>query len=326
MYINAKTRGNNIYISELNQDYSIDFRIERNYRPELFCDSQDDTSEWKDLINNEPLQKITFDNIRDFQDYKKSYKSMGFSGLFNIIEPEYQWIKDNPVTERYKYRVWHIDIETGIPEDGSFPDPLKTEAPITVIQVGETDTKHKYIFAWLKPLDLTQEDVTYIFCRDERHMLEKYAEFSLIRTPIMTTAWMGDNFDFPYIVNRMSLIGLDPSILSPFGKMEEHRTVIFGKESIIQKPIGVVWLDYVDMFKKAMPGGQESWTLEYISKKFLGDNCSGKVKYQELGYEDMKDFIRNLYDPKLDTQNHGGMKDIHFKLQEIRDELERRNN
>lgn len=309
MYINVKEYKNKIYISELNQDYKIDFKIEDRFHPELFVETPFET-EYKSLIDNRPLQKIEFSSIQEFKEYKWKIKDLGNGGTYADIPVEYQYIrKFYKNSSEFKPRYWFLDIETDIPDKG-FPNPMETPSCITLIQIAESDTDIKFIFGYN---EYTPEDnnVKFIHCEDEIDLLSKFSTLIFQRTPAITVAWNGDGFDFPYLVNRATKIGLDPAkLFSPFGILEEHNAVIYGKHTKILKPLGINWIDYIEAYKKGDPSGKESWALEYMSKFVLGEEEGGKLDYKKSGYLNMRDFLTNNYDPELDTNENSNIKRV----------------
>lgn len=308
MYINVKEYKNKIYISELSQDYKIDFKVENKFQPELFVQSPME-SEYKSLIDNSNLQKITFNSINEFKDYKWKMKDLDNGGLYADIPVEYQYIRKYYTgSTEYKTRFWFLDIETNVPKSG-FPSPFETPTEITLIQIAESDTKTRYVLGWLNVYNI-KEDEVYIYCASEEEMLQKFAELQLQRTPAITVAWNGDGFDFPYIINRTRKIGLNPEMYSPFGILEEHNAYVFGKHIKIEKPLGIVWVDEIEAYKKGDPSGKESWSLEYMSKFVLGEEEGGKLDYKKSGYLTMRDFINNNYNPELDEDENSDMKRV----------------
>lgn len=152
MYTHIAENRNKILISEINEDYKIEFKTDSNFKPELLVTSTDENSIYKGLIKNNPLQKIEFNNIKEFKEYKKNHKNIGNDLLYGDIAPEYQYIRKYFKNQKkFKSRFWFLDIETDIPDDG-FPNPETTPVPITLIQISENDSDTNYMFAWLKPL------------------------------------------------------------------------------------------------------------------------------------------------------------------------------
>ncbi len=303
-YLSVSSDRRKLYVTEVGIDSKLHYRIVDNFKPEILTDSSNEDSEWRSLFGNHPLTNLTKDSIQDWYEYKRAMERIDNVNLFNVIDPEYQYIRQEYYGkhESFKARFWYLDIETGLGPNNSFPNPMEATAPITLIQIAESDTGMRYIFG-TEEYESTDPNLKFMYCETEKQMLDKFVQFFHMRTPAVTTAWNGDIFDFPFIVNRLAKIGYDPSILSPFGKMEKHRVNMWGTSVEIEKPLGVNWLDYIECYKKAIPGGKESWTLEYISKYELGEEEGGKMDYTQSGFASMKDFILKNYDPEKDILN-----------------------
>lgn len=308
MYINVKEKNNKLYITELNQDYKLTFKVEDNFRPELLIESSFPESEFTSLIDGKPLEKIQFDSIKDFKDYKFRMRDLDNAMLYADIPVEYQYIRANYSHDDkiYTPRFWFLDIETGTPKTG-FPNPEKAESPINLIQIAESDNKMRYVFGTLN-LYSQKENETFFYYHTEKEMLLAFKDFQLERTPAVVVAWNGDGFDFPYLINRFKNVGLNPEMLSPFGILEEHKAMIFGTMTKSLKPLGIAWVDYIEAFKRTIPQGQDSWSLEHMSKVVLGEEEGGKLDYHHHGFVDMRAFINCNYDPALDIHEDSELK------------------
>lgn len=107
---------------------------------------------------------------------------------------------------------------------------------------------------------------------DERIMLQSFIDYIKDKNPDMLIAWNGDAFDFPFIINRIKNIGLNPNDLARGGEVytTEYGAKIFGR----------ILFDLMVAYKKHFSGGgRESWSLDYISKYELRDK-GGKEKYR----------------------------------------------
>ena len=66
MYTYAKTHGNKILLSLIDENKKLRFET-KEFRPELFVDSIEESEEFNTFIGNNPVSKITFDNIKELQ-------------------------------------------------------------------------------------------------------------------------------------------------------------------------------------------------------------------------------------------------------------------
>lgn len=117
--------------------------------------------------------------------------------------------------------------------------------------------------------------------------------------PTIISAYNGDYFDVPYIVNRMNAV-LGQALtkkLSPIGVIEKRT---FGKDTFI-KIAGITQMDYLQLYKKFTQNEESSYSLEAISQKELK---RGKMKYEgtldDLYNTDIDGFIEyNVNDVEL---------------------------
>lgn len=297
MYLSVTNTYNSIYVTELHPDKTLTFNEIKQTPLEIFTDGYSDTG-YTSLIGNKPLNRIEFDSVSKYQSFKKDNSKIDNMNLYNVIDPCYQYIRQQCPTPDFttKPRYWYLDIETDL-DDGKFSSPKTANAPITLIQIAESDTKLKFIFGWMQEYTTDREDVKYFYFEDEATMLNAFIQFHAMRQPGITTAWFGDNFDFPYITTRLSKFGIKPEILSPFNEMEQHTTVIFGQRDTIPKPVGLYWVDTVEVYKKLFPGQREAWTLNFIAEY---EKIEGKLNWQDEGFKTFSDFLKGKYSPECD--------------------------
>ena len=104
------------------------------------------------------------------------------------------------------------------------------------------------------------------YYRSEVELLESLAEFIASDEPDVISGWNIVRFDLPYLVNRMTRLGIDHSKLSPMNKVyirdkDEQREVVIKGVSII---------DLYDLYKKFSENLEESYRLEFIGEKVVG--------------------------------------------------------
>ena len=125
----------------------------------------------------------------------------------------------------------------------------------------------KYITMGLKVWRPTDPDVTYIMCRDEKHLLQVFIEQWRQLDPDIVTGWNIDFFDMPYLVNRINRVLDEDSAnaLSPWGILEEKTVEIMGRENVTFTPAGITVLDYLRLYKKFSFKNQDSYKLNHIA-------------------------------------------------------------
>lgn len=294
-------------MTSLNSDKSLSFKEVKQHPLEIFTYSTDQNSPYTSLIGSKPLNKIEFDSVSKYQQFKKENSKVSNNEMLNVIDPCYQYIRTEYPNPDFsvKPRYWYLDIETDL-DDNKFPSPKKANAPITLIQIAESDTKMKYILGWMQDYKSDRDDVKYFWFEDEASMINAFIQLYLRRQPGIVSAWNGDGFDFPYITTRLEKLGIAPEIMSPFNVMEKHTTVIFGQKDETPKPVGLYWVDTMEVYKKLFPGSRESWGLDYIAKY---EKIDGKLNWKDEGFNTFGDFLRGNYKPEIDT--------VHGKLWEL---------
>ncbi len=102
-----------------------------------------------------------------------------------------------------------VDIEVYTEDIGRVPDPDKADNPIISVAVSRNDGKKKLFMLFRKDLPLgniSNIDVEMEIYDDEKALLLDLMSY-LTECPIIVT-FNGDNFDLPYIRNRMKTLGL----------------------------------------------------------------------------------------------------------------------
>lgn len=192
-----------------------------------------------------------------------------------------------------KQKVLYIDIETN--SSGRIPDIEAAHEELICITVCID-----YIYtSWIFRTDLTPgkshqlfEDSLHEirFFQSEIEMLKDFVTYFRIEEPDIITGWNSSRFDLPYLVNRMSRLGIDSSTLSPMGSVYLRE---FGQEVVVK---GVSNLDLYDTYRwliTQQQGQEESYKLDYIAKKNL---ITGKTE--------SSDNVRWLWTTSIDRLLH----------------------
>ena len=304
-YTNVFTRGNFVYL----RGYEDGKRIARRvaYKPYLFVPANDKTRDTVHrTIDGTPAARIDFDSIRDARDFVTRYKDVENFPIYGFTHWQYVFLYDTykgPIDyDPDRVNVISIDIETDS-SDG-FPDIEQADKEITAITLSRRGEK---VVLGYKPYKSKSDQVTYLKCKDEYDLLEKFLRIwqSGRYLPDIVTGWNIEFFDIPYIVNRITRVlgAAEASKLSPWGMLDERTIEIRGRETRVYVPAGVTVLDYLPLYKKFSFTNQESYRLDNIAEVVLGEN---KLDYSEYGslselYEkDFEKFIDyNIHDTTL---------------------------
>lgn len=287
--------------------------------PTLFVPTDKETG-WNNL-QNQPVQPITFDTMRDAGDFIKKYDGVDNFPVYGTTNYVNQFVTDrfpNEIKfEREKINVTSIDIEVHS-EDG-FPFVANAAHPVTAITMKSNQSDTYYVWG-LKDYDPDKcpiegvEAIHYKKCKDEVDLLLDWLSWwhDPRYCPDVVTGWNTRLFDFPYLINRVkNIIGGDVyKKFSPWGVVNQREIVIAGRSNIAYEMAGIEQLDYYDLFRKFgyAYGQLESYKLDHVAYIVLGDK---KLSYEEVGN------LQNLY-----KQDHQLYIDYNIKDVQLIDRLE----
>ena len=316
-YTSVNRYGNNILYRGFEDGKRIDKKIP--YMPTLFIPTNKETG-WNTLQNN-PVQPVTFDTMRDARDFIKKYEGVDNFPIYGTTNYVNQFLTDRFPNEikfdREKVNVTSLDIEVHS-EDG-FPFVADAAHPVTAITMKSNQSDTYYVWG-LKDYDPDKcpiEGVTAIHykkCKDEIELLLDWLSwwYDARYCPDVVTGWNTRLFDFPYLINRVkNIIGGDVyKKFSPWGVVDQRDIVIAGRTNIAYEMMGIQQLDYYDLFRKFgyAYGTLESYKLDHVAFTVLGDK---KLSFDEVGN------LQNLY-----KQDHQLYIDYNIKDVQLIDRLE----
>ena len=282
--------GNNIFYRGVKNNRSVKLKIA--YKPTIFLPVNKPT-EWKNL-QNEYLDKLTLDSIRECRDYVQRYKDVDNFKIYGNTRYEYAYIADEfkgaIEWDQTKINIAIIDIEVG--SENGFPDPYKANEPITAIAVKTVGGNMKVYGCG--DFNNQRDDVAYFKCRDEYDLCKRFLEDWQLNTPDIITGWNTRFFDIPYLINRFTKIlgESEMKTLSPWGYINERKMVVRGRDMIEYDIYGISSLDYIELYRWYAPGGksQDSYRLDNIAQVELGE---GKISYDE--FENLHQLYRLNY-------------------------------
>jgi len=282
--------GNNIFYRGVKNNRSVKLKIA--YKPTIFLPVNKPT-EWKNL-QNEYLDKLTLESIRECRDYVERYKDVDNFKIYGNTRYEYAYIADEfkgaIEWDQTKINIAIIDIEVG--SENGFPDPYKANEPITAIAVKTVGGNMKVYGCG--DFNNSRDDVAYFKCKDEHDLCKRFLEDWQLNTPDIITGWNTRFFDIPYLINRFTKIlgESEMKALSPWGYITERKMVVRGREMIEYDIYGISSLDYIELYRWYAPGGksQDSYRLDNIAQVELGE---GKISYDE--FENLHQLYRLNY-------------------------------
>ena len=292
-YTNVQSLGGRILYRGVKDGKKIKLKID--YEPQLYLPARSGKGTHKSLDGLDLVPK-RFDGIREAREYVKQYDGLpGAPKIYGNTRFEYAFIAEQHPDmvdwEQDKISIAIIDIEVG--SENGFPDPYLANEPITAIALTFLNG-HTYVFGCGDFRNDNPDTVTYIKCKDEYSLCNKFLELWSRMYPDVITGWNTKFFDIPYLVNRFrKILGEDKAkMLSPWNYISERKTNINGRLLIAYSFVGIESLDYIELYKWYAPGGksQESYRLDNIAQVELGE---GKISYDE--YENLHQLYRLNY-------------------------------
>ena len=304
-YTNVNLIGNNLlYIG-----YEDGQRIQRKFKfsPTLYVVSNQIT-EYKTL-DGRYAKPIRFDTVGQARDFKDKYKDVENFEVHGYDRFLYQYISEefsNEVDYDIKtLKITSLDIEVAC--ENGFPNVRECAEQLLAITVQDYQTRKLKVFA-TRDYHNTRKDVDFIYCDDEKHLLQCFLAYWQTDFPDVLTGWNVELYDVPYICGRLErLFGeKELKMMSPWGMVKSEEIEIKGRSNILYNLMGINVLDYMDLYKKFTYTNQESYRLDHIAFVELGQK---KLDHSE--YENFKDFYTKDWQKFIDYN----IKDVELVLQ-----------
>lgn len=299
-YTNVYSRGDKIYLRGYGNDNR---RVQEivEYKPYLFVPKRRESSTRYQTLDGKPVEKMQFESINDARDFLKRYSDVSNMGVYGLNNFKYLYMYDkfhgDMEYDPSLINVISIDIETD--SSGSFPDITTADKEVTAITLSRKGEKVVLGYFDYKP---KTENVTYIKCKDEWHLLNNFLRIwqSGRYSPDIITGWNIEFFDIPYLVNRIkNILGLhEAKKLSPWGILDERTVETHGRENQVYMPAGISVLDYLGLYKKFKFGQQESYKLESIAE--VEELQVKKLDYKSQGYTSLDDLYKRNFELFID--------------------------
>lgn len=271
VYFSRKKTGDTIYLYEYDKNGQRQL-IEEEY--ESYCYIPSDDGDYKDLLGN-PCKKKVFDSY--YGDQKPYVKDK--TTYEGDLAPADRFIIDryhdkNILENIPQLHIHFIDIETD--SSKGFPDATRLSDEILLITVYSNVTKKYHVFG-IKDYTPEADNVEYNYCEDERELLKKYFKWHTQNFPDIITGWNSKWFDIPYILDRT--LHYSENMHKRYSPFKNVREVVNPRVTFNNREFdvaGITQLDYLDMFKEFSINESESYTLNHISHKELGEE---KLKF-----------------------------------------------
>ena len=317
-YTNVLQYGNTILVREVKDGERTTRRVK--YQPTLFDLIPGQKETGYKTLDGQNVKPHKFDCIKDAKKWFSERESQAI--VFGNTQYPYCWISD----EFPNQIEWSLDkmlmvtIDIEVECENGFPKPEDAIEPILAITVKNHQSKR--IVVWgVNDFHNYRDDVTYIKCKNEKDLLEKFLGFWETHIPDIITGWNTEFFDIPYICNRIINIfdeGEDQvKRLSPWKNIFSREVYQMGRTHQVYTLDGIAALDYFDLYRKFTYTNQERYTLDHIAFVELGERKSGNPydTFREWYTKDYQSFIEyNINDVELVDKLEDKMKLIELCL------------
>lgn len=242
-------------------------------------------------------------NIRswDFKPVTKAPTKHGYLPPQRIHEILLDLIKANPSVEIInKLNIpdtYFCDIEVDVDENG-FEKPDTARKMVNTISWVHNDKVivfgRKYMseeqIAWIqKKIDehcsnfKTRYNFTYIFHENEVDLLNDFF-YNHVRPAACITGWNFFGFDWPYLMKRCELLGINIDYISPSRSWTTYHSSMRAEKTVVKIPYHKMLYDYMEIYIKwdRAVAVKESNKLDWVSETVVG---AKKVVHQ-LGFKD----------------------------------------
>ena len=302
-YTNVLQYGNTILVREVKDGERTTRRVK--YQPTLFDLIPRLKETGYKTLDGQNVKPHKFDCIKDAKRWSSERENQDI--VFGNTQYPYCWISD----EFPNQIEWSLDkmlmvtIDIEVECENGFPKPEDAIEPILAITVKNHQSKR--IVVWgVNDFHNYRDDVTYIKCKNEKDLLEKFLGFWETHIPDIITGWNTEFFDIPYLCNRIINIfdeGEDQvKRLSPWKNIFSREVYQMGRTHQVYTLDGIAALDYFDLYRKFTYTNQERYTLDHIAFVELGERKSGNPydTFREWYTKDYQSFIEyNINDVEL---------------------------
>ncbi|MEK9699174.1 MAG: DNA polymerase domain-containing protein, partial [Candidatus Poseidoniales archaeon] len=293
--------GNSLLVRYVEDGKRLTKRVK--YQPTLFDLVNTREKTGYSTLDGRAVLPHKFDSIREAKDWIADRDNQDI--VFGNTQYPYCWIADE-----YPGRVdWDLDqmlivtIDIEVECENGFPKPEDALEPMLSITVKNHQTKR--IVVWgLHDFRNDRDDVTYIKCESEVHLLKEFLAFWEKNVPDIITGWNTEFFDIPYLCNRIKRVFDEDEVkrLSPWRNVFDRQVYQMGRTHQIYTIDGVSALDYYDLYRKFTYTNQERYTLDHIAYVELGERKDGNPydTFREWYTNDYQSFIEyNITDVEL---------------------------
>jgi DNA polymerase elongation subunit (family B) len=316
-YTNVLQYGNSILVREVRNGERTTRRVK--YEPTLFDLVKTREETGYKTLDGKSVRPHTFDSIKEAKQWvsdRENQKDI----IYGNTQYPYCWIADE-----YPDRVdWDLDqmlmytIDIEVECENGFPKPEDAAEPMLSITIKNFQSGHIHVWG-IGEFVTEREDVTYVQCESEVHLLKEFLIFWERHTPDIVTGWNTEFFDIPYLVNRIRNVFDEEEVkrLSPWKNVFAREVYNMGRVHQTYTLDGISALDYFDLYRKFTYTNQESYRLDHIAFVELGERKDGNPyeTFREWYTNDYQSFIEyNIQDVEIVDKLEDKMKLIELAL------------
>ena len=314
-YTNIVQWGNNLLLREVVNGERINRKVK--YSPTLYARVAKETN-YKTL-EGKYVAPIKHETIKDAKAWAEGYKDQPHL-IYGNTQFAYNYIADEYSNEMS----WNIDeilivtIDIEVECENGFPKPEEANDPLLSITL--KNHQNKKIAVWgIGDFENSRDDVSYVKCDTEKHLLQSFLTFWEQHKPDVITGWNTEFFDIPYICNRIlnQFDEKELKRLSPWGGVFSRSVYQMGRTHQLYDIQGIAHLDFFDLYRKFTYTSQESYRLDHIAFVELGERKDGNPyeTFSEWYTKDYQSFIEyNITDVELVDKLEDKMKLIDLCL------------
>jgi DNA polymerase II len=236
--------------------------------------------------NGKKVKRVYYSSIDDKNNLAEDYLADMYE---SDVSPEFKYITKNEYKWSSFRHIIYYDIETSAdPDDRDANSSDRADMPMTSLTMHSTATEKYYVITWhpdYEPdddIDIQDRDnVRYIFCKNEKVMLEAFVDMFRKLKPDIFTGWYSNEYDMPYILNRCTILDVDYKKLSPSNKVSYYKSKGYWK-------IFVDGVDVIDMLEaiKDLKYNLPNYKLDTVAREVIGEDFG---KETEFTWKDWKD-------------------------------------
>lgn len=306
MFIDAVEKKGSIYCWYRDEDNKL-MLIEEP--AEYSCYRRNEKHGDEKSLFGDKISKQEFNTRRELEEYQLKYPNLFESDIQPIYKFLSQTFYKNP-DSYLNVGFFDIEVDYDLKVGQGYPTPENPFGEITAVSLYDV-TEEKYHLIMLDKnnekfdIDIPEGDfVTLHYCVTERHLLDTFVR--IIDQIDILSAWHGDGYDIPYIMERCCYIygekeGLKKLCRDGFSATYRTRVDNYGNEYVHYELVGRVHVDYMQVYKKYTFGEKPSYALDSIVEAELKEK---KLEYKgdlgELFRTDPKTYFEySLHDSRL---------------------------